>query len=69
MGKAIRVTNLFTGKTTTYKDVRAFYNEVENRDKELAGIVGMLSDAYATGRSISTYEWLLGIKVEEADAE
>lgn len=66
MSKAIRVTNLFTGKTVIYEDAEAFRKDAERRDRDLSGIAGMLAKARDEGRSTDTYEWLLGVRVEDA---
>lgn len=67
-GKTIRVTNLFTGKTNSYGDIEAFRKKFRSeRTDDVAGIIDMLADAYRDGRSIGTYEWMLGITIDTDD--
>lgn len=62
--RAIRVTNVFTGKTHLYDGIEEFQEGSKSAmGTDVTGIASLLADAYCNGRSIETYEWLLGIKV------
>lgn len=66
MGKAVKVTNLFTKEETTYDNIESFRQEAKRAcDASLVGLIDMMSDAYADGRAIGTYEWLLGVRLDE----
>ena len=66
MSKAIKVTYLFTGRTTAYESVDAFRKDAkEHYDVSVAGLIDTMSDAYANGRTTNTYEWMLGVKIED----
>lgn len=67
MNKAIKVTNLFTGKTTAYEGIDAFRKDAKDHyDVSVAGLIDTMSDAYADGRPTFTYEWMLGVRIEDA---
>lgn len=70
MAKGIKVTNLFTGKATTYGKVSAFREDAKSHyDRSVAGIIDALGDAYEAGRPTGTYEWLLGVEVAGTDTK
>ena len=67
MEKHIRLTNLFTGKETTYGDIEELRNGAKGScDASMERLIDMMVDAYADGRKIDTYEWILGVKLSEA---
>ena len=67
MNKTITVTNLFTGKTTTYATVNAFRKDAKDYyDESVASLIDKMSEAYADGRPTGTYEWMLGVSFGKA---
>lgn len=63
---AIKVTNLFTGRESVYDGIDDFRKDAkESYDPSLTRLVDMMSDAYANGLRMDTYEWLIGIRLEE----
>lgn len=65
--KAIKVTNLFTGTTTDYDGVDTFRRDAKAYyDASVAGLIDTMSDAYTAGRPTATYEWVLGVRIEDA---
>lgn len=65
MARAIKVTNRFTGNTSVYDGVETFRRDAKDScyDISLKGIIDLIADAYAEGRTTKTYEWMLGVAI------
>lgn len=62
----LKVTNLFTGKETTYTNINGFRKDAKAYyDVSVAGLIDTMSDAYENGRPTATYEWMLGVKFDK----
>lgn len=67
MKNTVKVTYLFTNKTTAYASIDDFRVDAKNHyDVSVAGLIDTMSDAYEHGRSTETYEWMLGVKFDKA---